>query len=119
MFINCSNHPSVNWTDDQKQAAKEYGEIIDIPFPNVRYDLTDDELDDLVEETVNIIMRHNPKAVMCMGEFVCCFRIVQKLKDNNIIVLASKTARVCKKVVNEDGSTTKTSWFDFKGFREY
>lgn len=35
MLINCSNHPSRLWGDPQKEAAKVYGEIMDIPFPQV------------------------------------------------------------------------------------
>ena len=54
-----------------------------------------------------------------MGEFVTSFKLIQKLKDKNITVLASKTARVTKEVMDENGVTTKTSLFDFKGFKSY
>lgn len=35
VFINCSNHPSERWSREQKQAAEGYGEIVDLPFPEV------------------------------------------------------------------------------------
>ena len=35
IFINFSNHPSDRWSNEQKKAALNYGEIIDIPFPSV------------------------------------------------------------------------------------
>ena len=35
MFINFSNHASTRWGVPQKQAAKKYGEIVDMQFPNV------------------------------------------------------------------------------------
>ena len=35
MFINFSNHPSKAWGKTQLNAAMEYGEVIDIPFPAV------------------------------------------------------------------------------------
>ena len=35
MFINFSNHPSRAWGKTQLNAAMEYGEVIDIPFPAV------------------------------------------------------------------------------------
>ena len=35
MFINFSNHPSKAWGKAQLNAAMEYGEVIDIPFPAV------------------------------------------------------------------------------------
>ena len=119
IFVNCSNHPSEGWQDSQKNAALEYGEIVDIPFPNVDSRITNEELDALVDDTVNKIMEYKPKAVMLMGEFVTSYKIVNKLKENNIKVLVSVTERNSKEVKGSDGVITKTSVFDFKGFREY
>ena len=34
-FINYTNHPSINWSEAQLQAAKIYGEIIDMAFPEI------------------------------------------------------------------------------------
>lgn len=119
IFVNCSNHPSNGWQDSQKNAALEYGEIVDVPFPNVDSRITNEELDALVDDTVNKIMEYKPKAVMLMGEFVTSYKIVNKLKENNIKVLVSVTERNSKEVKGSDGVITKTSVFDFKGFREY
>ena len=30
MFINLTNHPSDKWSESQRKAAEEYGEIVDI-----------------------------------------------------------------------------------------
>ncbi len=48
-FVNFSNHPSGGWSELQKNAAEEYGTIIDIPFPAVGCELTDRQMDDLAE----------------------------------------------------------------------
>lgn len=119
IFVNCSNHPSNGWQDTQKNEAMKYGEIIDVSFPNVDWNMNDEEIDALVEDTYNKIMLYKPTAVMCMGEFVTSFKIISKLKEHNVTVLASKTARVTKEVKDENGVTTKMSLFDFKGFKEY
>ena len=34
-FINLSNHPSDKWDEKQMEAAKQYGEVMDIPFPSI------------------------------------------------------------------------------------
>ena len=33
MFINHTNHSSKYWSDEQLVAARQYGDIIDMPFP--------------------------------------------------------------------------------------
>lgn len=36
MLLNLSNHPSSLWCDEQKKAAETlFGEIVDLPFPQV------------------------------------------------------------------------------------
>ena len=92
-FVNCSNHPSRLWSVMQRETAEKYGEIVDVPFPAVACDLTDSGLEELAEQITRDILALEPTAVMCMGEFVVCFRIVQKLKARGIKVLASCSER--------------------------
>ena len=33
MLINLTNHPLSKWDEAQLQAAAQYGECVDIPFP--------------------------------------------------------------------------------------
>ena len=47
MFINFSNHASTRWGVPQKQAAKKYGEIVDVQFPNVNPEATSEEVHEL------------------------------------------------------------------------
>lgn len=35
MFINVSNHPSARWGAEQRAAAEQWGEIVDLAFPNI------------------------------------------------------------------------------------
>ena len=118
-FVNCSNHPSGGWLKAQKDAAEKYGTIIDIPFPAVKCNLTDQQMENLAEQMTAKIVEIQPVAVMCMGEFVLCFRIVQKLKAKGIRVLASCSERKAVEHLEEDGTIRKESIFTFNGFREY
>lgn len=118
-FVNCSNHPSGGWTQMQKEDAEAYGEIVDVPFPFVSCELSAEQLECLADQTFHKIMEHYPSAVMCMGEFVVCFRIVQKLKAEGIKVVASCSERRSTEHIEEDGSVRKEAQFVFKGLREY
>lgn len=35
MFINFSNHPSILWAEEERNAALKYGTIEDLAFPQV------------------------------------------------------------------------------------
>lgn len=118
-FVNCSNHPSLNWSHEQTAAAEYYGRIVDVPFPKVDCDLVDREIEQLADQITETILKQNPGAVMCMGEFVLCFRIIQKLKAKGIRVLATCSDRRTIEHITNDGTTRKESVFTFKGFREY
>ena len=119
IFVNCSNHPSQKWSISQRTAAENYGKIVDVPFPTVACDLTDAQLEKLEEQVSAEILAQKPAAVMCMGEFVVCFRIVQKLKAKGIKVLASCSERRAIEHVEKDGTVHKEAVFIFQGFREY
>lgn len=40
MFINFSNHPSANWSREQLEAARRYGEVADLSFPVIESSFT-------------------------------------------------------------------------------
>lgn len=118
-FVNCSNHPSSGWSHRQIIEASRYGKIVDVPFPNVDWKMDDREIEELADQVTEKILKQNPNAVMCMGEFVVCFRIVQKLKEHGIRVLATCSERKSMEYIGEDGVVKKESIFQFNGFREY
>ena len=121
VFINFSNHSVENWSDDQITAAKELccgNEIIDIAFPSVSADASEEDIFKLAEECAKNIISRSPAAVMCMGEFGICHRVVEILKDNNITTVYSCSERSVTETVTSEG-TEKISVFKFVKFRKY
>ena len=57
MFLNFTNHPSSNWTKKQLQEAQKYGEIVDLPFPQVEPEYTKDIVYDLAEKFAKQIIK--------------------------------------------------------------
>ena len=118
LFINYSNHPSSGWSQKQLSAAREFGEIVDIPFRSVAPEADSAELERVAgEELTKILEAASGKnaAVHLMGEMTLTYILVRELKASGIRCVASTTARSV--VENPDG--TKTSDFDFVRFRDY
>ena len=120
VFLNITNHPSDKWSKEQLEASKELGEKVrDYQFPNIASDISDEELNSLVNKVVDAVMNEKTDAVLVQGEMVFTYRLVKKLSKNNIRCYAAITERVAEEKTNEDGSTTKVAIFKFRGFREY
>ncbi len=118
MFVNFTNHTSVNWSKEQLDEAKKYGEIVDVAFPNISPKANKEEIILLADEYVNKILALNPSCVLCQGEFCFSFNIINKLKEHHIKVLAACSDRVVEEESSESG-TKKISYFKFVQFREY
>lgn len=119
MFINFSNHVSDNWSKEQLSAANEYGELVDVSFPNVTPDATEDEIVKIGDEYVERIMSFSPDVVMCQGEFTLNHYVVNKLMKNGISCVAACTERISIEEKQLDGTVIKKSEFRFAGFRKY
>jgi len=119
IFINFSNHPSANWSKEQINEALKYGEIIDIPFPEVDPKLDTEEISQLACEYTKKILEYKPVAVLCQGEMTLSFKVVEKLKSKGILVLAACTAREASNETLEDGSVLRKNKFKFVRFRSY
>lgn len=118
MLVNFSNHPSRYWDKEQIEATHDYGELVDMPFPQIVPNASDEELQKMSEEYIQRIMSLSaPKeiTVHIMGEMTFTFMVVTKLKELGIKCIASTTER--KTSYSEDG--TKMSEFSFVKFREY
>lgn len=50
MMLNFSNHPYRIWSDAQKEAAARYGEVVDMPFPQIDPSVSTGQLRQLVDE---------------------------------------------------------------------
>lgn len=119
VFINLSNHPSKKWNENQLKEAREYGEIIDMPFPAIDPYCEDDDIDKIVDEYFEKIMKYEKPVVMLQGEYLFTYRLVHKLKDAGIMVLAGCSDRRTIEYVNENGMTARKSEFEFVEFKEY
>ena len=117
MFINLTNHPSGNWSDEQRNAALCYGKIVDLLFPIIEPTYTKDDIMSLVKEYMDVIMgiKEEETVVHVMGEMTFTYNMVNALKGAGITCVASTTERNI--TILPDGK--KISEFKFVQFREY
>ncbi len=119
MLINCTNHPYSLWSSPQRDAAGLYGEVIDFPFPSVPPDADERQIDCMAEQITGKLMSMDPDAVCCQGEMTLTYRLVARLKEQNVKVIAATSKRVTEETVDSEGKVFKTSEFRFCRFREY
>ena len=118
MLINFSNHPSALWEEKQLKAAREYGDIVDIPFPDVSPEAGEEDILSLADQYVNKIMSFidgRQATVHVMGEMTFAFSVVTQLRERGITCIASTTERDAEFI--SDGR--KLSDFQFVRFRKY
>ena len=125
MLLNISNHPSVNWTKEQHDAAVlQYGGIGDQAFPHIAPDATAEMVYQLAEQYATHIIHNieyantlddSVKAVHLMGEMTFVFALVGLLQKAGITVVCSTTQRT----VLEEKDGKKTAQFQFVQFRQY
>lgn len=113
-FINFSNHPSVQWGNEQLKKAEEFGEVIDLAFPSVPPEADENEIARLAEAFAGKIIGMDPAAVMIQGEFTLAFAVVSRLKREGIRCLAA-----CSNRLVEEEDNVKHVRFEFVRFREY
>ena len=114
MFINFSNHPSARWSAEQTAAAMKFGDIADVPFPDVPAGVSA-----LADEYCARILDLRADAVLVQGEMSLSFAVAGRLQRNGVAVLCACSERVCETSVLDDGSTERRSVFRFVRFRRY
>ena len=119
MLINLTNHLYRNWPLKQQAAARQYGEVTDLPFPEISADISEGELQKCGREYLLKIRALKPDAVLVMGEFSLVFMLVDALLEEGIPVLCAASDRAAEEKRNPDGTISKNSRFDFVRFREY
>ena len=118
MLLNLSNHPSSNWGIEQKDAAiKQFGGIVDMPFPLIDPEASLESVQGLAEEMYEriIALKLSELSLHVMGELTFCYALLKILEHTGITAYASTTQR--EVLVNESG--VKTSIFRFFKFRPY
>jgi len=118
MFINHTNHPSQYWSDAQLDAGRQYGVIMDMPFPQIDPMASSAEISQLAQEYAARIIALHPTAVLCQGEFIYCHALVERLFAVGITVVAATSERVVEESYG-DGVNEKIVNFQFVQFREY
>lgn len=117
VFINLSNHPSCDWDETQMAAARHYGQVVDLPFPQIEPTATAQQVQQQAEQVAESIINMGETAtitVHVMGEMTFVFHVVTMLKQHGVRCVASTTERIA---IEED--FTKVSMFSFVQFREY
>lgn len=113
-FVNFTNHPSNQWEPAQRRCAMEYGEIVDLPFPEVEAEADEAVINEMADSYVRKILNLQPGAVLCQGEFSLAFQVTVMLKAQGITVLAACSRRAVKVCGNK-----KEVLFQFVRFRKY
>ena len=119
MFLNLTNHPHSNWSEKQTSYAKAYGEIVDMPFPEISPYLSREGIEALAQDYLTKIIALKPKSVLLQGEMTFTFCLTKMLQSSGIKVLAACSERVTSEKVDSEGKTVRLSTFEFVQFREY
>ncbi len=120
MLINLSNHPSSQWSIEQKVAATEtYGGIMDVSFPKIDPNADSKQIMDLARDYAGKITHlasgeKGNSAVHVMGELTFCFAVVTLLQSERLTCVVSTSER---NAIVSNG--TKVSEFKFVSFRPY
>ena len=119
MLINFSNHPASTWSAEQLQVAQElYGDVMDLPFPNVNSYADENEvaeLADLCSEQIVALAEGKANTVHAMGEMSLTFAVIRRLEKLGIPCVESTTERIVKNL----GDGHKDVLFRFARFRKY
>ena len=119
MLINFTNHPYAIWPEAQREAARAFGEVKDLPFPQVAPHLSAAELRALADEYAEKIEAMKPDAVLAAGEFTLLFMLVDRLLQDGITVVSSCYTRETIEYKRPDGTNEKKAVFRFECFRRY
>lgn len=120
MLINVTNHPSASWSKQQIDAAlRLYGEIIDLPFPLIRDEMTEEEINSLVQRYLKAILEYDHPTVLLQGEFIFTYRLIQSLKEHQIPAVACQSNIEREEHQDENGNTVKRTVYRFGRFRAY
>lgn len=122
MFINLSNHQSSKWSSSQLEAALALtsdNKIKDVQFPAVPPTATTYDVLTIADGLHHTVMANRPEVIMVAGEFTLAYTLIELCLRAGIKVVAACSDRRTREVVNEDGTTTKTTVFEFIQFREF
>jgi len=127
LLINCSNHSSLKWSEEQKEG---WDVIVDVPFPAIdpRWEVNSEEYLLALVNARNAILdiiTHSEyleweKYIMLQGEFSFCYMLYGKLSLLDSSFFKSFVIPTTERVVEEkleDGVYKKTATFKFVMWR--
>jgi hypothetical protein len=115
-LINLSNHPFESWGEAQKQAAiREFGEVEDLPFPEIPPQWGIEEVNRLAEEMTQQIVERQPLALHLAGEFTFCYQLAKRLEAAGIRCVVATSRRMVQQLADN----RKEVRFEFVRFRDY
>jgi len=114
-MINFSNHPSGQWSDEQRAAAIQLScspdsAIINVPFPSV--DPEAEDVSEVISDNIARIIRlmeGRLEPVFVAGEFTVAFGVTAGLLARGYRVVTSTTQRMVKQL--PDGTTVRQFQF--------
>ena len=119
IFINYTNHPVKDWSEEQVSAAKKYAEtLVDIPFIVIDPDKDEDDIEKIADSELKKILKvaeGQDATVHLMGEQTFSFSLIKKLQGLGVRCVASTT----KREVKDLGDNKREVTFRFVKFREY
>lgn len=119
LFVNLSNHPYKDWSEDQKKAAEKYGEVQDMAFPEIdpamKIDKIKKEIAAAQIDEIKNMCKERRVTVHIMGEMSYTFYVVSQLKAFGIRCICSTSERDTEDL----GGGEKKVTFRFKRFRDY
>ncbi|WP_407445922.1 hypothetical protein [Fibrobacter sp.] len=119
MFFNLSNHPHTNWGNTQLKAAHKWGEIIDIPFPDVKGQSSEQDILVSAQKCLQELKVAADDAIFVAGEYGTVFPIVDELLDQGKTVLSSVSINELDYRTGENGAHERTIRFNFVNFVPY
>jgi hypothetical protein len=118
MFINLSNHPSSKWDKKQIEAASAFGDIYDLPFPNVDPSGDENYILSIAKNCIadiKAVASKSDSAVLVAGEQSLAFCLVQQLQAKGWICLCATSQRI----ITQKADNTKEIKFVFERFRRF
>lgn len=119
VFVNFTNHPSAEWGQAQRTAARRYGHIVDLAFPQVPASAGPDAVAALAQHWAAQLLALDPACVLCQGEMTLCFLVVQHLLAQGVPVVAACSERRAEQWTDDGGIVHRRAVFEFVGFRPF
>ena len=119
MFYNLSNHPHANWGNVQLDAARKWGDIEDVPFPEVNAQLDEQDILRAAQECVNKIKLSTGDAIFVAGEYGAVFPIIDELLNQGKTVLSTASDGKTTYRTIGNGTNERIIHFNFLKFIPY